>query len=83
MVNNCANPECAKPLHYLREGRIFVFDVTEEAPDAPRRLEHYWLCGTCSEHFVIQKDSGTGIHLVPRRAGRMAAQEPEVIALAS
>jgi hypothetical protein len=27
MMNHCANPQCAKPLHYLREGRIFVFDV--------------------------------------------------------
>ena len=33
MVNQCANPKCGKPLHYLREGRIFVFDLPD--PDVP------------------------------------------------
>ena len=28
MVNNCANSGCGKPLHYLREGRIFIFDAS-------------------------------------------------------
>jgi hypothetical protein len=52
MVNNCANPKCGKPLHYLREGRIFVFDLPEEVSAVggkkKRRIEHFWLCGECS-----------------------------------
>jgi hypothetical protein len=57
MVNECANPKCAKPLHYLREGRIFVFDVTAESDGAEsvHRLEHYWLCGTCSKTMRLEK----------------------------
>ena len=61
MVNHCANPECCKPLHYLREGRIFVFDVPD--PLAPvkngkevRRMEHFWLCGDCSEAYTLEKN---------------------------
>jgi len=61
MVNQCANPSCGKPLHYLREGRIFVFDLPD--PDVPvpapggrsRRLQHFWLCGPCSETMVMEQ----------------------------
>ena len=65
MVNQCANPVCAKPLHYLREGRIFVFDMPDQtAVVAPlggrtRRLQHFWLCGPCSETMVLKQ---TGVH---------------------
>lgn len=69
MVNNCANPSCGKPLHYLREGRIFVFDMPD--PKSPKgtksgRLEHFWLCGTCSETLLLEQNSGS-IRLVPKR----------------
>ena len=58
MVNNCANPQCNKPLHYLRDGRVFVFDVAGAriGPDGKRerQLEHYWLCGDCSPSMVVE-----------------------------
>jgi hypothetical protein len=82
MVNNCANPECAKPLHYLREGRIFVFNMTGQSPDASRQLEHYWLCGQCSERFIIERETGTGVRLVPRRRSP-SQHRPTAVALAS
>ena len=51
MLKNCANPQCAKPLHYLRDGRVFVFDAAlkpEEVNGAKaHRMEHFWLCGPC------------------------------------
>ncbi len=65
MVDQCANPVCCKPLHYLREGRIFVFDMPDQtAAVAPaggrsRRLQHFWLCGPCSETMVMKQ---TGVH---------------------
>jgi hypothetical protein len=69
MVNQCANPNCGKPLHYLREGRIFVFDLPD--PDVPvpapggraRRLQHFWLCGPCSETMVLQQTSEMQIRI--------------------
>jgi hypothetical protein len=54
MVNKCANPKCSKPLHYLREGRIFVFDAESEN-ESPHRMEHYWLCGECSRTMRLEK----------------------------
>ena len=69
MVNQCANPSCCKPLHYLREGRIFVFDLPD--PNAPvsisgeraRRLQHFWLCGPCSEAMVLEQTSESHIRV--------------------
>lgn len=55
MVKNCANPKCAKPLHYLREGRIFVFDVESDSNKPIHRLEHFWLCGECSKTMRLVK----------------------------
>jgi hypothetical protein len=80
MMNNCANPKCSKPLHYLREGRIFVFDVV--APVAPEgrrghRLEHYWLCGPCAETLQLEQTSDHRIKLSPRRSlGPARARTP-------
>jgi len=67
MVNHCANPKCEKPLHYLREGRIFVFDVASEEADGKRsrRMEHYWLCGECAQSMAMQQ-SAEGVQVVPR-----------------
>jgi hypothetical protein len=71
MVNHCANPHCSKPLHYLREGRIYMFEVPNPAAatsdgKAVRRVEHFWLCGACSERFMLQQDSDTGVTITPK-----------------
>jgi hypothetical protein len=59
MVNNCANPKCGKPLHYLREGRIFIFDLPDQisavSGKKTRRIEHFWLCGECSRTLEMQQ----------------------------
>lgn len=59
MVNNCANPKCGKPLHYLRDGRIFVFDLPDQISalggKKSRRIEHFWLCGECSRTLEMQQ----------------------------
>lgn len=67
MVSHCANPKCAKPLHYLREGRIFVFDVPGQDKNGKRsrRMEHFWLCGTCSQTMVMEQ-SASGVRAVAR-----------------
>jgi hypothetical protein len=69
MVSHCANPKCAKPLHYLREGRIFVFDVAAGDADGngkrTRKMEHYWLCGTCAQTMAMQQ-SPDGVRVVTR-----------------
>jgi hypothetical protein len=69
MLNHCANPGCGKPLHYLREGRVYVFDVTRyatNAEDRTRRMEHFWLCGACSNQFLLEQTANDGVRISPR-----------------
>jgi hypothetical protein len=74
MVSQCANPKCGKPLHYLREGRIFVFELANDIAAGNgkrvRRLEHYWLCGPCSQTLAMEQ-SADGVRVVPRRRARV------------
>ncbi len=70
MVNHCANPECGKPLHYLREGRVYVFDVTRYASsvaDRGRRMEHYWVCGICSNTYLLEQTAHDGVRISRRQ----------------
>ena len=72
MVNHCANPNCHKPLHYLREGKVFLFSGKNlpEAGDNLQRSEHYWLCGTCSRQWTMISDAREGVQLVQKRSWR-------------
>jgi hypothetical protein len=87
MVSNCANPKCSKPLVYLREGRIFVFDVPinrlpeEGSGRGSHRLEHFWLCGECSQTLLLQQAGDRSIQLIARRAPatRETRRTPEVV----
>jgi hypothetical protein len=81
MINHCANVTCSKPLHYLREGRIFVFDVSDtrnaSADGIPlRRLEHYWLCGDCSQKFLLERSAEEGVRVVARQPVRSRRPTP-------
>ena len=70
MVNKCANPKCAKPLHYLREGRIFVFDAENNSEKPIHRMEHFWLCGACSQTMRLEK-TRQGVQVVMKSGLRM------------
>lgn len=82
MVNYCSNPMCKKPLHYLREGRIYVFDLPR--PKGPQSgkslpthpLQHFWLCGPCSRKFFLEQADDRNVRIVPK-------VQPAVGALAS
>lgn len=67
MVSNCANPACNKPLYYLREGRIYVFETGVGTmgcgKKAERRIEHYWLCGSCVKTLVLTQDAQGSIRI--------------------
>jgi hypothetical protein len=75
MVSNCANPGCRKPLHYLREGRVFLFNG---APGRGNKgqppLEHYWLCGECAQCMTLMKDDA-GVHIIYRAAEARESRE--------
>jgi hypothetical protein len=86
MVNQCANPRCGKPLRYLREGRIFVFEVQDDTLGSDgkrtRHMEHYWLCGDCAPTLLLDRKS-TGLEVMPRPAVHVRETPPLTAALAS
>jgi hypothetical protein len=90
MVNQCANPKCGKLLHYLREGRIFLFDMPDQNGSIPapggrsHRLQHFRLCSQCSETMVMEQTSDMQIR-VAFKSHKIEAGEGPVLpdALAS
>jgi hypothetical protein len=82
MVDYCANPLCMKPLHYLREGTIFIFEIadSEEVPGPMKghRLEHYWLCGDCSANHKLERTPEKELRLTPKRSLRHARKPVEI-----
>jgi hypothetical protein len=87
MLKNCANPQCAKPLHYLRDGRVFVFDAILKSEEGngtkAHRLEHFWLCGDCSGTMMLEQ-TRNGVRVVNRTGVRSRPTPlPELATLAS
>ncbi|HET9363899.1 MAG TPA: hypothetical protein VFP71_02825 [Candidatus Angelobacter sp.] len=72
MLSKCANPSCSNRLVYLREGKIFMMEAapSQTGPAAPKtsnRIEHFWLCGTCSAEMTLAYDRQQGVKVVPKR----------------
>jgi len=89
MVSRCANEDCGAPFHYLREGRVFKFEVPSRSPEhattreptlvtskrVPAAVEHFWLCGKCSTRMTLGYDQEKGVIMIPfqQRAHRAVA----------
>jgi hypothetical protein len=86
MMDACANPGCAKTLHYLRDGRVFIFEVAGEGVGEDgkplRRVEHRWLCGDCSPYMTMKQFSD-GIRAVARKPAAAAPEKPPLITIAT
>lgn len=76
MLSKCANPSCSTPFVYLRDGKIFtrnhITDTSSrtaaQAVTSVSRVEHFWLCGRCSEDFTLVHDPVLGVQLVGKKA---------------
>jgi hypothetical protein len=81
VVDYCANPKCMKPLLYLREGTVYIFEVTEADGEAGMRrthqLEHYWLCGECSIDHRLERTPKREVRLVPKQLQRFVRRPPQ------
>jgi hypothetical protein len=72
MLSKCANPQCSTTLHYLREGKVFkmepvVIAKNGETPRKPTKsVEHFWLCGPCSESWTVLYDRESGIRVAAK-----------------
>jgi hypothetical protein len=80
MVDYCANPRCMKPLHYLREGTIYIFEVPDVESDDPNghRLEHYWLCGDCAATHLLERTANCEVRLAPKGSLRFVRRRRPV-----
>jgi hypothetical protein len=77
MVSKCANSECGAPFRYLREGKVFKFEVGRNVAvesSGPRlvtmkksstKIEHFWLCGRCSRQMTLHYEGNTGVVVIP------------------
>lgn len=74
MVNHCANPNCHKPLHYLREGKIFLFSGKSKSKSNAFSLEHFWLCGDCAKDWTLAMDGEHSIQLLAKKRRRFRAK---------
>lgn len=78
MLAKCVNPACSRPLHYLRDGRIYHVERGESPGDGARQshnVEHFWLCGSCCRSMTVLFDPKQGVRVVHRwdRPGSRAA----------
>lgn len=85
MLSKCANPSCSTPLVYLREGKIFMMEHSQQPqvrPEGPvlvkpqqplNRVEHFWLCGPCSTEMTLIYDGGVKVMPKVKRLARAAA----------
>jgi hypothetical protein len=69
MVSQCANPNCQKPLHYLRDGKVFLFSRKNNLKgiSALQNLEHFWLCGDCAKQWTLIIDGQNEVRLLERK----------------
>ena len=51
MVSHCANPDCRRELHCLRDGKIYQFVLSPKT--GSKRLEHFRLCSECSKNMTL------------------------------
>jgi hypothetical protein len=87
MLSKCANPACDTPFQYLREGKLFQFDLDAPALRASaaqaepwvenkkpaQRIERFWLCGRCAVTMTIAYERRRGPVVVPLKHLHRAA----------
>jgi hypothetical protein len=83
----CANPQCSKELLYLREGRIELLELESHADDQLRPddgafamnclpSKYFWLCGECSEIYILKRWTTSGLVLVFRNRNTADGASP-------
>lgn len=74
MLSKCANPSCETKLQYLREGKLLRVERGTDGPfltNSPkpvRTVEHFWLCGPCSDYLTMRFDAASGVHVEAKTA---------------
>lgn len=91
MISTCANPECRKPFHYLRGGRLYRFDAASPAAypedvsnavcatNSRRCAVFFWLCRECSSRLSL-KFNGREVSVTPSNSPRRGTLKKSVVA---
>jgi hypothetical protein len=75
MITNCCNSDCRAPFDF-RQGRIVRICKALPADcssEIEHPIEHFWLCGNCSELYVFEFESK--LTLKPKRHPDAATRE--------
>ncbi len=76
MLDKCVNPSCSTRFRYFRDGQLFHVERDDGAADESGRpshhVEHFWLCGACSQHMQVRYSKEQGLRIVPRQEQRAA-----------
>ena len=55
MLGKCSSPSCSAVFRYLEEGVLFRLEADPTLRlSNPKRLEYYWLCGSCSAAMTLR-----------------------------
>jgi len=82
MFSECANPACGAEFDY-RQGQFFRFhkrSLDDGQPANTHSIEHFWLCGRCSETYCLQNAGGGGIAIRLRFEKTLGAGTCQLIA---
>jgi hypothetical protein len=73
VIGKCANPECGVPFRYFRAGKLFRFDLSapfalanvQSDRETYRRIEDFWLCGSCASKMTLVSEGGLRVTTCP------------------
>ena len=68
MITKCFNPACQTPFDH-RAGRLVRFSrktSNNNYEECRQYIEHFWLCGTCTDLFIFECDEGMPVGLMRR-----------------
>jgi hypothetical protein len=84
MLSVCANPDCGILFDY-REGRFFRFHKDHalgENPPNTHCVQHYWLCGKCSELYTLGYVKNRGVVMACRQDVPGSSEQLRFVAVA-
>lgn len=73
MLSKCANPVCSERFLYLRNGKLFRWEIGTERGNGSsfgedpavkkpsRKTEYFWLCDECAARMTLVFTKGMGI----------------------
>jgi hypothetical protein len=84
MISSCANPACRLAFDY-RQGELFRFHKAHRADEQPpntHSVQHFWLCGNCSQQYTLVYTEERGVLLQDRFEIAVPAKKYRFVAAA-